>query len=85
MERKLAELKMHGLGQARYRGQRKTLLQLRLTAGMINIKKLFALDAASRPHRSKRERIGAPANTTHRGTATDRHTLTPKPTSSAAT
>lgn len=44
VERKLAELKMHGLGKARYRGQRKTLLQLRLTAGMVNLKKLFALD-----------------------------------------
>jgi transposase len=45
VERKLAELKMHGLGQARYRGQRKTLLQLRLTAGMVNLKKLFTIDA----------------------------------------
>jgi hypothetical protein len=44
VERKLAELKMHGLGKARYRGERKTLLQLRLTAGMVNLKKLFALD-----------------------------------------
>jgi len=43
VERKLAELKMHGLGQARYHGQRKTLLQLRLTAGMVNLKKLFTL------------------------------------------
>lgn len=44
VERKLAELKMHGLGQARYRGARKTLLQLRLTAGMVNLKKLFTLE-----------------------------------------
>lgn len=44
VERKLAELKMHGTGQARYRGERKVLLQLRLTAGMVNIKKLFTLD-----------------------------------------
>jgi transposase len=44
VERKIAELKMHGLAKARYRGQRKTLLQLRLTAGMINLKKLFTLD-----------------------------------------
>ena len=43
VERKLAELKMHGLGQARYHGQRKTLLQLRLTAGMVNMKKLFTI------------------------------------------
>jgi IS5 family transposase len=45
VERKLAELKMHGIGKARYRGARKTLLQLRLTAGMVNLKKLFALTA----------------------------------------
>lgn len=44
VERKLAELKMHGIGKARYRGERKTLLQLRLTAGMVNVKKLFTLD-----------------------------------------
>lgn len=44
VERKLAELKMHGLTKARYRGQRKTLLQLRLTAGMVNLKKLFTID-----------------------------------------
>nr|MDP9334855.1 transposase [Actinomycetota bacterium] len=44
VERKLAELKMHGLGKARYRGQRKALLQLRLTAGLVNLKKLFTLD-----------------------------------------
>lgn len=35
---------MHGMGQARYRSQRKTLLQLRLTAGMVNLKKLFTLE-----------------------------------------
>jgi hypothetical protein len=45
VERKLAELKHHGIGKARYRGQRKTLLQPRLTAAMINLKKLFALNA----------------------------------------
>ncbi len=43
VERKLAELKMHGLGKARYRGQRKTLLQIRLTATVVNLKKLFNL------------------------------------------
>lgn len=43
VERKIAELKMHGMGKARYRGERKNLLQLRLTAGMVNIKKLFTL------------------------------------------
>jgi len=44
VERKIAELKMHGLGKARYRGSRKNLLQLRLTAGMVNMKKLFTLE-----------------------------------------
>jgi transposase len=44
VERKLAELKNHGLGQARYRGQRKVLLQIRLTAALVNAKKLFNLD-----------------------------------------
>jgi len=44
VERKLAELKMHGLGQARYRSARKSLLQLRLTAGMINLKTFFTLE-----------------------------------------
>ena len=46
VERKLAELKMHGIGKARYRGHRKTLLQLRLTAGMVNLKKLFTIEPA---------------------------------------
>jgi transposase len=44
VERKLAELKMHGLAKARYRGARKVLLQARLTAGLVNLKKLFTLD-----------------------------------------
>ena len=44
VERKIAELKMHGLGKARYRGSRKNLLQLRLTAGLVNLKKLFTLE-----------------------------------------
>ena len=44
VERKIAELKMHGLGKARYRGSRKNLLQLRLTAGLVNMKKLFTLE-----------------------------------------
>lgn len=44
VERKIAELKMHGLGKARYRGNRKNLLQLRLTAGLVNMKKLFTLE-----------------------------------------
>ena len=35
---------MHGLGKNRYRGTRKTLLQLRLTAGLVNPKKLFTLN-----------------------------------------
>lgn len=44
VERKLAELKMHGMSKARYRGQRKVLLQLRLTAAVVNTKKLFNLE-----------------------------------------
>jgi transposase len=44
VERKLAELKMHGMGKARYRGARKVLLQLRLTAALVNTKRLFTLE-----------------------------------------
>lgn len=44
VERKLAELKMHGMGKARYRGARKVLLQLRLTAAVVNTKRLFTLE-----------------------------------------
>ncbi|HEX5097172.1 MAG TPA: IS1182 family transposase [Acidimicrobiia bacterium] len=44
VERKLAELKMHGMGKARYRGQRKVLVQIRLTATLVNLKKLFSLE-----------------------------------------
>ncbi len=44
VERKLAELKMHGMGKARYRGQRKVLLQIRLTATLVNLKKLLNLE-----------------------------------------
>ncbi len=44
IERKLAEGKRHGMGKARYRGTRKVLLQQRLIAGMLNVKRLFALD-----------------------------------------
>lgn len=45
VERKLGEGKRHGLGKARYRGTRKVLFQTRVTATMLNIKRLFALDA----------------------------------------
>ncbi|HEX2274251.1 MAG TPA: IS1182 family transposase [Acidimicrobiales bacterium] len=45
IERKLAEGKRHGMGKARYRGTRKLLLQQRLIAGMLNVKRLFAIDA----------------------------------------
>jgi transposase len=44
IERKLAEIKRHGAGKARYRGTRKVLLQQRLTAGLVNLKRLFAID-----------------------------------------
>lgn len=46
IERKLGEGKRHGLGKARYRGGRKVLLQARLTVGLLNIKRLFAIDPA---------------------------------------
>jgi transposase len=46
VERKLAEGKRHGMGKARYRGARKVLLQQRLTAGLLNMKRLFATGAA---------------------------------------
>jgi transposase len=46
VERKLGEGKRHGMGQARYRGKRKVLLQERLTAGMLNLKRLFTIDPA---------------------------------------
>lgn len=44
VERKLAEGKRHGMGKARYRGARKVLLQQRLIVGMLNVKRLFAID-----------------------------------------
>lgn len=44
VERKLAEAKRHGMGQARYRGARKLLLQQRFIAGMLNLKRLFAIE-----------------------------------------
>jgi transposase len=44
VERKIAEAKRHGAGKARYRGQRKVLLQQRLTATVVNIKRLFTID-----------------------------------------
>jgi hypothetical protein len=43
IERKIAEAKRHGMGKARYRGARKVLLQQRLTAGLLNLKRLFTL------------------------------------------
>ncbi len=46
VERKLAELKRHGMGKARYRGARRVLLQLRLTATVVNTKRLFNLERA---------------------------------------
>jgi transposase len=44
IERKLAEGKRHGMGKARYRGRRKVLLQQRLTAAVLNIKRLLVID-----------------------------------------
>lgn len=45
IERKLAELKRHGIAKARFRGERKVLLQLRLTAALVNMKRLFTVEA----------------------------------------
>ena len=45
IERKLGEGKRHGMGKARYRGTRKVLLQQRITAAMLNLKRLFTIDA----------------------------------------
>lgn len=47
VERKLAEFKRHGMRKARYRGTRKVLLQLRMTAALLNVKKLLAVPAAA--------------------------------------
>jgi Transposase DDE domain len=44
VERKLAELKMHGMRKTRYYEQRKVLLQLRLTAALTNLKKLYTIE-----------------------------------------
>jgi hypothetical protein len=46
IERKLAEGKRHGMGKSRYRGTRKVLLQQRLLAGLLNLKRLFVIDPA---------------------------------------
>jgi transposase len=52
IERKLAETKRHGAGKARYRGTRKVLLQQRLTAGLVNLKRLFTIDPGFGPARA---------------------------------
>jgi hypothetical protein len=44
IERKIAHLKRHGLGRARWIGQRKVELQARLTATLANFERLLALD-----------------------------------------
>jgi hypothetical protein len=41
---------MHGIRKARYRGARKVLLQLRLTAALVNTKRLFTLQDAYGTH-----------------------------------
>ena len=48
IERKIAELKAHGLRRARYWGSRKVLLQARLTALLVNLKRLFTLGVLER-------------------------------------
>ncbi len=47
VERTIAGLKRHGLRKARYRGMRKVLLQIRITAALLNVKKLLAAPAPS--------------------------------------
>lgn len=37
----------HGVGKARYHRARKVLLQLRLTAAMVNAKRLFTLETSA--------------------------------------
>jgi hypothetical protein len=44
IERKIAHLKRHGLGKARWIGQRKVELQARLTATLVNLDRLVVLD-----------------------------------------
>jgi hypothetical protein len=43
VERKIAHLKRHGMGRARWVGRRKVELQARLTATLVNLKRLFVL------------------------------------------
>jgi transposase len=45
VERKIDHLQDVGMAKARYRGRRKTLLQLRLAAVVVNLDRLVALDA----------------------------------------
>ena len=87
MERKLAERKIRGIGKARYRGERKALLQLRLTAGIVNLKKLFTLEAdITGAEGCPKPRIRrARAQESLIIAASDPNTTTPKATSSAAT
>jgi hypothetical protein len=44
IERKIAHLKRHGLGKARWIGQRTVELQARLTAMLVNLERLVVLD-----------------------------------------
>lgn len=49
IERKVDHLKDLGMGKARWRGQRKVLLQARLTAALANVKRIFVLELAPSP------------------------------------
>jgi hypothetical protein len=44
IERKIAHLKRHGLGKARWVGRRRVELQARLTAMLVNLERLLVLD-----------------------------------------
>ena len=75
---------MHGLGKARYRGQRKVLLQIRLTATLVNLKKLFNLEIPTLDP-AMRDRPGASPPIRPEITTTSPPTTPPKRTISAAT
>jgi hypothetical protein len=45
IERKIAHLKRHGMGEARWVGRRKVELQARLTATLVNLERLFVVDS----------------------------------------
>ncbi len=59
VERKIAEVVHHGMRQARYIGDKKTLLQLSWTAAMVNLKRLFKHVAGATAPKQRQEAIVA--------------------------